>query len=377
MNTLKPLILSVDDRADSQALIQQCLAEDYTLLTAFSVEEAQSALQRETPDLILMDVHLPDGNGYEASRLIKTHTPNGPPIVFISARTSIEDRLEAYRCGATDYLSKPIDPFELRAKISVILEQQQHLIALTEQIKTASETAFTAMTNSGEQGTLLTFTLDTFHCHTPEQLAETSFQLLKNFGLHASLRCDLLPKARYFTSANVLSPLEQQLLLSACKSRRIISKGNRSLFNEARVTLLIKNMPIEDEALYGRLKDHIALICKTINARLKTLELEYQAQQKRQQGASYAVELVKSEMSSLDANVLQVEAKLRHLMDDLLLYYEEELLSLGLTNEQEARLISPLNRTKEQLSDLFDITEALEQNTQSIERAIFHMVKEC
>ncbi|MFC3152482.1 PleD family two-component system response regulator [Litoribrevibacter euphylliae] len=377
MNINKPLILSVDDRIECQKLIQLCLADDYRLATASSLKEVAAQIQQTWPDLVLMDINLPDGSGYEASQTIRELSPNTPPILYVSALTSLEDRLEAYRFGATDYLTKPIDPKELKAKVAVILEQQSKVTSLTEQVKTASETAFTAMVNSGEQGSLLTYTLDTFHCQTPEQLAKTSFILLSGFGLQASLRCELLPDTQFFSSGNIISPLEQQLLENASESRRIISKGNRSLFNEGRATLLIKNMPIEDEALYGRLKDHVALICKIVNARLNTLELEYQAQQKRQQGASHAVDLVKSEMSALDTNVLQVEAKLRHLMDDLLMFYEEELLSLGLTDEQENRLLNPLSRTKEQLGDVFDITEAIEQNTLTIEQAILRMSETC
>lgn len=373
----KPLILSVDDREESQALINNCLGKDYQLITAMTVKEAITAASQSNPTIILMDIDLPDGTGYDACRYIfSQERTQAPDIIFISGLNSLDDRLEAYRCGGSDYLSKPINPEELKAKVRLTIENQIKKKELAEQAKLATETALTAMSNSGEQGTLLSFSTETFTCQNFEALANACFNLFQSFGLSGSIRLDAEPSELSFSSSGIVTPLENQLLTNAANSQRIVSRGNRTLFNDGLTTVLIKNMPIDNEALYGRLKDHIALVCKTINARASTLILEFQNQQRRIQGANYAIQRIKDSMSSLDQNILQIEAKLRHLVDDLLMFYEEELLSMGLSDDQEERLLSPLNQTKEQFSDLFDITEALEHNMQSIESTVFNVVSE-
>jgi len=375
---IKHKLLSVDDREDCQTLIKSCLDNDlYQIDEAYSVEEALTASNQLGPELILMDVNLPDGSGYDVCRsIVGQSNQQDTDIIFISALNSLEDRLEAYRCGASDYLAKPINPEELQTKVRRALENQQKKKQLAEQVQEATSTALTAMTNSGEQGSLLAFSTETFNCQSLEQLANATFSLLQQFSLQGSLRLEALPETQYFSSQGVIAPLAKQLLDNASHSQKIISKGNRSLFNDQQTTILISNMPIENEAFYGRLKDHVALICKIINARIVTLNLEHQAQNRRLASAGDALDLIKGEMNSLDENVLQIEAKLRHLVDDLLIFYEEELLALGLTEEQEKRLLLPLAQTKDQIGDLFDITEAVESNMQTIEQAILKMVNE-
>jgi CheY-like chemotaxis protein len=369
-------ILSVDDDPNSQKLIAKALDQDHQLFTVQTVRDAVQAAQQHQPDLILMDINLSDGTGYEACRNIMLDCQLDPPdIVFISALTSVADRLEAYRCGGTDYLAKPIEPSELRTKVSLALELRKQSQQLKVQAQQATDTAMTAISNIGEQGALLNFATESYQCSSLPELAELTFKLLNQFNLKGALLLQAQPEAVAFSSSGLISPLENKLMYSAAGEQRILSKGNRTLFCDQNTTLLIRNMPVEQAELYGRLKDHLALLCKVINATIKTLDLEYQAQQKRESLAQTTVEQLKGEMTQLDQNILQVEAKLRHLMDDLLMFYEEELLSLGLTSEQEERLLTPMVQTKEQLNDVFDITESLEANMLRIEQGIINMTK--
>lgn len=82
--------------------------------------DAVEAIQRERPDLVLLDLRLPDISGFEVLRKIAT-VPYAPPIIVLSACTDESDRLAAFRLGARDYVSKPFSLLELLARIDLHL----------------------------------------------------------------------------------------------------------------------------------------------------------------------------------------------------------------------------------------------------------------
>lgn len=116
-------ILIVDDDKAVVRLLLEVLGDEYTIETAFSGEEGLQIVKVFHPDIILLDIMMPGMNGYEVCRTIR----KDPKLAFIkilllSAKSSLEERLEGYRAGANDYLTKPFDPSELVAKIQTLLQ---------------------------------------------------------------------------------------------------------------------------------------------------------------------------------------------------------------------------------------------------------------
>jgi PAS domain S-box-containing protein len=121
-------ILIVDDRATNLIALDGLLSNDERLLiTAQSGKEALEILSREKIDLILLDVQMPDMNGFELAQIIKSKKETAEiPIIFASAeKVDRTSRMKGFEQGAIDYLLKPLDPEITQAKVSALLEAQQ------------------------------------------------------------------------------------------------------------------------------------------------------------------------------------------------------------------------------------------------------------
>ena len=114
----KTLILVVEDDKPVQNLMTTTLkAHDYRYLTAMNGETAILEASSHNPDIILLDLGLPDMDGIEVIRKIRTWS--NVPIIIISARSEDTDKVEALDAGADDYLTKPFSVEELLARLRV------------------------------------------------------------------------------------------------------------------------------------------------------------------------------------------------------------------------------------------------------------------
>ncbi|MFL6194460.1 MAG: sigma-54-dependent transcriptional regulator [Thermoanaerobaculia bacterium] len=119
-------LLIVDDEAslvDFLALLFQ--GEGYDVATARSVEEARRSFERSSFDLVLCDILMPDGNGLDLLREIKSQNGAGPPVIMMTAYTSTKSAIEAMKLGAADYVSKPFDVEELKIVAQKALERAE------------------------------------------------------------------------------------------------------------------------------------------------------------------------------------------------------------------------------------------------------------
>jgi two-component system, OmpR family, KDP operon response regulator KdpE len=115
-----PLILVVEDEPQLRRFLRTALtAQDYRLVEAETVREALVAATTHNPELILLDVGLPDGDGIDLTRRIREWSR--VPIIVISARGREDDKVAALDAGADDYLTKPFGVNELLARIRVAL----------------------------------------------------------------------------------------------------------------------------------------------------------------------------------------------------------------------------------------------------------------
>ena len=115
-------ILIVDDDMNIGNMLEEVLtAEGYGVLRAYSGTEAVMLLSAQTPDLVLLDLMLPGLSGEEVLPKIK-----GLPVIIVSAKVGIEDKVSLLLGGAADYITKPFDMKELLARISVQLRKAEY-----------------------------------------------------------------------------------------------------------------------------------------------------------------------------------------------------------------------------------------------------------
>lgn len=116
-------ILIVDDEADLREMVTSILEQDgfKTIKTAGTVAEALKICRDWEPDLAILDVMLPDGNGFSLFEQMRTFTE--VPVLFLTARGEDEDKLKGLGLGADDYMVKPFLPKELSLRIGIILRR--------------------------------------------------------------------------------------------------------------------------------------------------------------------------------------------------------------------------------------------------------------
>jgi putative two-component system response regulator len=117
-------ILVVDDEERNLRLMEALLTPlGHEVILALNGEEALEKVREIPPDLILLDVMMPKMDGFELSRRLKGDEETAIiPIIMVTALEEVEDRIEALEAGADDFLSKPVDKTELKARVQSLLK---------------------------------------------------------------------------------------------------------------------------------------------------------------------------------------------------------------------------------------------------------------
>ncbi|HPC85973.1 MAG TPA: response regulator [Smithellaceae bacterium] len=112
-------ILVVDDTPDNLTMITSLLKDLYRVKIAVSGKKAlQIAFSNEPPDLILLDIMMPEMDGYEVCSQLKNDSETRDiPVIFLTAKTDVEDEVKGFDLGAADYITKPVSPPILLARV--------------------------------------------------------------------------------------------------------------------------------------------------------------------------------------------------------------------------------------------------------------------
>jgi len=117
-----PRVLVVDDDADVRRMLVEYLgAHDYEVAAASNGTEMRAAIERQVPDVVLLDVGLPGEDGLALARYLRERHALG--IIMVTAADGVVDRVVGLEMGADDYVAKPFDPRELRARLKSVLRR--------------------------------------------------------------------------------------------------------------------------------------------------------------------------------------------------------------------------------------------------------------
>jgi DNA-binding response OmpR family regulator len=135
MESNAPFVVIVDDVHENVRILHHCLKDDgYSFAVARNANELFELVARRSPTLILLDVMLPDLDGFSAlERLRADPSLEDVPVIFVTARNEREDRIRGFGVGGVDYVAKPFDAAEVRARVRThialrtALEEQRRL----------------------------------------------------------------------------------------------------------------------------------------------------------------------------------------------------------------------------------------------------------
>ena len=124
----KKILVVEDDESISDILSYSLRKEGYFVQCAFTGEDAFSIIEKLQPDLLLLDVMLPDTNGFDICKRVVQESPH-LPIIMLTARNDIIDKILGLELGADDYITKPFDIRELLTRVKVALRRVQSIPA--------------------------------------------------------------------------------------------------------------------------------------------------------------------------------------------------------------------------------------------------------
>ncbi len=127
-------ILIVDDTEENIDILVDALGDDYELIVATDGTSALELMKSETPDLILLDIMMPGLSGYEVCRrLKKDDKTEDVPIIFLTSMSDIQSKTKAFEAGAIDYITKPFEVLEVKARVQTHLALQLAKVELSSQ----------------------------------------------------------------------------------------------------------------------------------------------------------------------------------------------------------------------------------------------------
>ncbi len=139
----RPVVLAVDDTPENLDVVKGILVPDYQVKVATNGAAALKIVHRQAPDIILLDIMMPDMDGYEVCRRLKADPATAAiPVIFLTAKDRTADEAGGFALGAADYIHKPVNPPILRARVDTHVELKRSMdeqLALGRELAAAKE----------------------------------------------------------------------------------------------------------------------------------------------------------------------------------------------------------------------------------------------
>ncbi|MBV1878349.1 MAG: response regulator [Pseudomonadales bacterium] len=364
-------VMIVDDIEENRMLLETILEDDFDLSFAASGKECLDSIAGEKPDLILLDITMPDMDGYEVCRKVVV-TDCHPPVIFVSALASAEERLAGFEAGGDDYLAKPVDDTELFRKVNKSLENRSENLKLQSSASDAMNIAMEAMVSSSELGMLNQFMRDTAVAKTYAVLGDALLGVMKNFGLNCCLQFRVSGKNLNIACTN--DSLEAKLFNKLQGGEKLVDFGARTIVNSEHAAILAKNMPTEDDAKYGRLKDHMSVLIDAVESKVVSLQISLDMSEQRNVMIGDLVEANDHQLSSIRKLLSEREESTKDIMRAVISGVEASLFSLGLDDDQENSLMQMLDAGQDKIENLPDFNNEIEASFLTAKNALISLL---
>jgi len=347
-------VLIIDDDDFFCELLSSILEQHFSVTVTKSGDEGIAHLNEQTPDLILLDIEMPNKSGYETCKEIR-ELPDSKyiPVIFISGNNSLEEKLEAYHSGGTDFVTKPIVGGILISKINSHLQIKERETKLTQSTNIAIQTALNAAREHAESSIILSFMNDSATITDYDFLAQRIFQACDEMGIVASVNIAASTGTISFDCTGLQRPLEAALLENAQHHGDIVELGNRCIFNALHISLLAKNMPENSSLRFNQLKESLTRLVTSADARVAAIQASMTLEVAHQEGLHSGLKQTVTSLLKIRQIVRDQEATALDAMDIILTKMDESLSSLALTEAQENKLYNIIQEGTDKLMQVY------------------------
>jgi len=375
-------LLAIDDDRISQKVICRSLGtEGVEVRTADDGEAGIAAALSDPPDVILLDVEMPGLNGYEVcERLRGEPLTQGVPIIFLSACSSLRERMLGYEVGGDDYLVKPFERENLLARIRVLTRFRHQREELTEQYEMAQKVAHVALSSTSELAQVVQFVEKSYAYRGPGELASGLFDVTEQLDLSCCLAVrdeggQEEGGEQWFSSDGIISPLEQDLIEMSDRQQRFVDFSDKTLINYGRLRLLVRNMPLHDRERYGRLKDLLPVLLSASEAKLNTFSVErVLLDQGREMLTAFS--RIRTDFYHLAKGLIGSQEQATKLLREMVGNLNYDLLRMGLEEDQEEYLVARIDGAVEEAVVGIDANAAIYAAFAAVQANLKHMVRQ-
>ncbi|WP_338592111.1 response regulator [Shewanella khirikhana] len=316
----------VDDDTDYCHLMREVLQDDYEVQLFFNADSYKKALSGKKPDIVLMDISLPDTSGIALCGELQQAGIDSA-VIFVSGMNTLEERLKAYEAGGVDFIAKPFELKELMAKTHAVATYQIKKRSLAEAESFSRNMAFQSMNESSQYGAVLQFFRQCFLCQDYSSLADAFFDLMNQLELKTCLEIRVEEPLYFVPEHTAISPIEANIFELLDHQGRLYDFGSRTVCNDKHVSFLIKNMPLNDEVLYGRIRDVIAVVVEGLEARILDIS--------RQQTLKKAIANIQQLVGGLSNSIQESDERFCHALTNITSEIRASFHVLDMTEEQE------------------------------------------
>ncbi|MBL4680450.1 MAG: response regulator [Pseudomonadales bacterium] len=361
-------ILLIDDDSFLHKMVRRALEpHGFVLRTALDGELGIKAALEEIPDIILLDVEMPGLNGYEVcEKLRNTEQISEIPIVFLSGRSDMRERLLGYEVGADDYMTKPFEADHLVARLRVLSRYSRDRLELRAQYLLAKSTAMTAMSGTSEIAIAMQFMEHSISYTNIEETIEGLLETTDQFSIECCI-CVFCEDGEilWFSSEGTISPIEKELISEGKRDSRFVDFGSKTVVNYPDISMLVKNMPLEDMERYGRLKDLLPVLISTVNTKLNAIKTHHALIGESDDLKSSFTE-IRANLFKLASTIVENRTRSTELIENTTHNMSMNLLRMGLDEDQEVYLLEEFSSAFTNTLAKIDLGAQMKQSFSSI-----------
>jgi len=367
------VILAVDDTPEITTFYEELFSKQgFTTLVASSAEEGLAHLEKsgDTIDVILSDIKMPNMDGYQFCTKVKELNDYSEiPFVFVSGLVDLEEEIKGYDVGADDYVKKPIQVDEILSKINRVIAIRNTNRALSKQLAESNNVAKNALSYASHLGLIIEFVRDSLKVVTYHDISLNIFKFMRQFELNVIFQVHSTLGIETYSHQGMAAPIEENILELSRDKGRVIDFGQRTLINYKTFSLLIKNMPVEDEEKYGMYKDILTNLCDIIEEKIETLTLR-SIQSQKESGINKISESLNEVIEVFESTQENTISALQEMISEL----DKSFGTFGLTEYQEENVKEIMELCESRTHENFERGAGIASKFESIKADIVNLV---